>query len=360
MPWGSYSRAAREHNGFGVYEVLGMRPVFAPTTCLIVALLALLVPHSGGAQTATPAGAGAIIRVDPRFDALVPAGATIEKVVEGFVFLEGPVWIGAESRLLYSDLRGNAIYQWTAAEGARDYVKPFFTGDGTGLRGVGPNGVALDAQARLLVCVYGSRSVIRLEPDGTRTTLADRYQGKRLNSPNDLVVARDGTVYFTDPSFGLEGMDASPLRELDFNGVYRLRPNGELELLTREQERPNGLVLSPDESILYVANSGGAVTGWLAYDLGPAGLANKRVFFDVTGVEGAGGADGMKVDLAGNVYATGPGGVWIIAPDGTHLGTIRPDEALTNVGWGDDGRTLYITGRTALYRIRLSARGAVQ
>ena len=312
------------------------------------------------AQTETPAGAGVIVRLDPRLDALVPAGAAIEKVVDGFVFLEGPVWLSGESRLLYSDLRGNAIYQWTAADGASDYAKPFFTGDGTGLRGVGPNGVALDAQGRLLVCVYGSRSVVRLEKDGSRTTLADRFEGKRLNSPNDLVVARDGTVYFTDPSFGLEGMDNSPLRELSFNGVYRLKPNGQLELLTREQERPNGLVLSPDESILYVANSGGAVTGWMAYDLGPSGLSNKRVFFDVTGVQGEGGADGMKVDLAGNVYATGPGGVLVIAPDGTHLGTIRPPEALTNVGWGDDGRTLYITGRTALYRVRLSARGATQ
>jgi gluconolactonase len=240
----------------------------------------------------------------------------------------------------------------------RDHSKPFFAGDGAGLRGVGPNGIALDAEGRLLACVYGSRSVIRIEKDGTRTTLADRYQGKRLNSPNDLVVAGDGTVYFTDPSFGLEGTDNSPLREQTVNGVYRIRPNGEVTLLTGEQERPNGLVLSPDERTLYVANSGGAVTGWYAYDLGPAGLSNKRVFHDITGVQGEGGADGMKVDLDGNVYATGPGGVWVIAPDGTHLGTIRPPEALTNVGWGEDGRTMYITGRTALYRIRLSARGA--
>ena len=276
------------------------------------------------------------------------------------MFLEVPAWRSRDSRLLYSDLRGNAIYQWTQANGASDYVKPFFTGDGTGLRGVGPNGVALDAQGRLVVCVYGSRSVVRLEPDGSRTTLAAEYQGKRLNSPNDLVIARDGTVYFTDPSFGLEGMDKSPLRELDFNGVYRLRPNGQLDLLTKAQERPNGLALSPDESILYVANSGGAVTGWMAYDLGPSGLSNARVFYDITGVQGEGGADGMKVDSAGNVFATGPGGVWIIAPDGKHLGTISPGESLTNVGWGDDGRTLYITGRTALYRIRLSTRGAIQ
>jgi gluconolactonase len=320
-----------------------MRPWFGIGNTLVAAMAGFVLGtvSPAGAQTETPAGAGVIIRHDARFDALVPAGATIGKVADGFVFLEGPVWRSADSRLFYSDLRGNAIYQWTAAEGVRD--------------------VALDREGRLLACVYGSRSVIRLEKDGSRTTLADRFEGKRLNSPNDLIVARDGTVYFTDPSFGLEGTDNSPLRELTFNGVYRLRRNGQLDLLTRELERPNGLVLSPDESILYVANSGGdAVTGWLAYDLNAAGLTNKRVFFDVTGVQGEGGADGMKVDLAGNVYATGPGGVWVIAADGTHLGMIRPPEALTNVGWGDDGRTLYITGRTALYRIRLTARGAVQ
>src|SRR5688572_9055026 len=337
-----------------------MRPGFGLTRARfgVTAALALLAAVSATAQTETPAGVGVIVRLDERFDTLVPQGAAIEKIADGFVFLEGPVWRSADSRLFYSDLRGNAIYQWTAVEGVRDVLKPFFAGDGTGLRGTGPNGIALDAEGRLLACVYGSRSVIRIEKDGTRTTLADRYQSKRLNSPNDLVVARDGTVYFTDPSFGLEGMDASPLREQTFNGVYRLRPNGQLDLLTREQERPNGLVLSPDESIIYVANSGGTVTGWYAYDLRPAGLSNKRVFFDLKGAQGEGGADGMKVDLAGNVYATGPGGVWVIAPDGTHLGTIRPPEALTNVGWAEDGRTLYITGRAALYRIRLSARGA--
>ncbi|WP_428097111.1 SMP-30/gluconolactonase/LRE family protein [Candidatus Rariloculus sp.] len=321
---------------------------------------AAAIPAKSEAQgQAVASGAGSILRVDPRLDTLVPADARIEKIADGFVFLEGPVWIRDESRLLYSDLRGNAIYQWTEAEGASDYLNPFFAGDGTGLRGVGPNGVALDTEGRLVVCVYGSRSVTRLEADGTRTVLADRYEGRRLNSPNDLVVGSDGSLYFTDPPFGLEGFDNSPLRELDFNGVYRLRPDGELELLTRNQARPNGIALSPDESILYVANSGGEVTGWMAYDLGPDGVSNARVFYDITGVEGPGGADGMKVDLAGNVFATGPGGVWVFSPDGTHLGTIQPDEALTNVGWGDDGRTLYITGRTSLFRVRLSTAGQI-
>jgi gluconolactonase len=310
------------------------------------------------------AGAGTISAIDPRFDALVPANAVIEKLADGFVFLEGPAWVVADSRLLYSELRGGtegrgAIYQWAEADGASDYINPFYAGDGTGLRGVGPNGIALDAEGRLVVCVYGSRSVIRVESDGSRTVLADRYDGKRLNSPNDLVIGSDGSIYFTDPPFGLVDFENSALRELDFNGVYRIRPDGELQLLTRDQSRPNGLALSPDESTLYVANSGGEVVGWMAYDLDESGISNGRVFFDITGVEGLGGADGMKVDLAGNVYATGPGGVWVIAPDGTHLGMITPEEGLTNVGWGNDGRTLYITGRTALYRIRLDAEGAL-
>jgi gluconolactonase len=336
----------------------------------ISAVLNSITTHAqadGQAGARTAAGAGTILRIDPRFDALVPADARIEKLADGFVFLEGPAWVSAESRLLYSELRGGsdgqgAIYQWTESEGASDYMNPFYTGDGTGLRGVGPNGVALDAEGRLVVCVYGSRSVIRIEPDGSRTVLAERYDGKRLNSPNDLVVGSDGSIYFTDPTMGLQDFENSPLRELKFNGVYRLRPDGELQLLTADQTRPNGIALSPDESILYVANSagaGGKVVGWMAYDLSASGLSNARVFYDVTGVEGLGGADGMKVDLAGNVFATGPGGIWVIAPDGTHLGTITPDEGLTNVGWGDDGRTLYITGRTALYRIRLATEGAI-
>src|SRR5262245_10266739 len=212
-------------------EVLRLRPgiALARACFATTAALAVLAAALASAQAETPAGVGVVVRIDKRLDALVPQGAAIEKVADGFVFLEGPVWRNADSRLFYSDLRGNAIYQWTAAEGVRDYSKPFFPGDGTGLRGVGPNGIALDAQGRLVACVYGSRSVVRIEKDGTRTTLADKFEGKRLNSPNDLVIARDGTVYFTDPSFGLENMDNSPLREQTFNGVYRVRANGQID-----------------------------------------------------------------------------------------------------------------------------------
>ena len=327
-------------------------------------LTGLLVPLVAAAacgapeQEATP-GAGGILRVDPRLDALVPADARIEKLADGFVFTEGPVWIQSESRLLFSDVRANAIYQWTEAEGAGPFIDPVFEGDVTGRRSISSNGLTLDAEGRLIICEHGNRLISRLEADGTRTTLVDRYEGKRLNSPNDAVYSTDGWLYFTDPPYGLEGLEESPMRELDFNGIYRLSPDGELELLFADQTRPNGIALSPDETTLYVANSDANDKVWYAYDLGDDGLSNRRVFYDVNDQVAPGAADGMTVDLAGNIFATGPGGVWIFAPDGTHLGSIQPDEVPANVGWGDDGRTLYMTAQTGLYRIRLTTEGPI-
>lgn len=311
-------------------------------------------------MTAPPdAGAGTILRVDSRLDALVPTDARIEKLADGFIFTEGPVWSRRESRLLFSDVRGNTIYEWTEEDGVSVVIDPVFEGDRTGLRSVSSNGLTLDADGRLVMCEHGHRRISRVEGDGTRTTLVDSYEDSRLNSPNDLAYASDGWLYFTDPGSALEGRDASPLRELDFNGIYRLSPDGELQLLYREQSRPNGIALSPDETILYAANSDPDQKVWMAYDLGEEGVSNPRVFYDVTDQAGEGAADGMKVDTAGNVFATGPGGVWVIAPDGVHLGTIMPDEVPANVAWGDDGRTLYMTARTGLYRIRLSTEGSV-
>ena len=311
-------------------------------------------------EEATPdTGAGTLLRVDPRFDALVPADARIEKLAEGFVFTEGPVWDRTESRLLFSDVRGNGVYQWTESAGTSPVIEPVFEGDRTGLRSVSSNGLTLDADGRLVMCEHGNRRISRVEADGTRTTLVDSYDGNRLNSPNDAAYASDGRLYFTDPGSALEGRDASPLRELDFNGIYRLSPDGELELLYRDQSRPNGIALSPDESVLYVANSDPEQKVWMAYDLGEDGVSNPRVFFDVNDQTAEGAADGLKVDESGNLFATGPGGVWVIAPDGTHLGTIMPDEVPANVAWGDDGRTLYMTARTGLYRIRLTTGGAI-
>ena len=316
-------------------------------------------PEPGPAEAAPDTGAGTILRVDPRFDALVPPDARIERLAEGFVFTEGPVWDRAESRLLFSDVRGNGVYEWTESAGTSPVIEPVFEGDRTGLRSVSSNGLTLDAEGRLVMCEHGNRLISRVEADGTRTTLVDRYEGNRLNSPNDATYASDGWLYFTDPGSALEGRDASPLRELDFNGIYRLSPDGDLELLYRDQSRPNGIALSPDESVLYVANSDPEQKVWMAYDLGENGVSNPRVFFDVNDETAEGAADGLKVDDAGNLFATGPGGVWVIAPDGTHLGSIMPDEVPANVAWGDDGRTLYMTARTGLYRIRLATGGAI-
>ena len=309
---------------------------------------------------ASPEVVGSVLRIDPRLDAIVPPEARIEKLAEGFVFSEGPVWDRRESRLLFSDVRGNAAYAWTEAGGARTFIDPVYEGDLAGLRSYGSNGLTIDAEGRLILCEHGNRVISRLEADGSRTTLVGEYEGRRLNGPNDATYASDGWLYFTDPGSGLEGRDESPLRELDFNGIYRLGPEGELELLHRDQPRPNGIALSPDETTLYVANSAADDIRWMAYDIGADGASNPRVFFAIDDAQGAAGvADGMKVDLAGNVFATGPGGVWVLSPEGQHLGTIVTGEVTANVAWGDDGQTLYMTASTGLYRVRLATAGAI-
>ncbi len=326
----------------------------------------LSAPTEGDGQStaggeAQPAGSpvGEIQRFDPRVDALIPADATIEKLADGFNFIEGPVWDRQNSRLLFSDVRGNEIYEWSETTGATTFIDPVFEGDRTGKGSVSSNGLTLDAEGRLIICEHGNRRISRLEADGSRSVVVEDFSGGQLNSPNDAVYASDGSLYFTDPPYGLEGLEESPVRELDFNGIYRLSPGGDLELLVRDQTRPNGIALSPDESTLYVANSDAENKVWMAYDLDASGASNGRVFYDVNDQVAAGAADGMKVDLAGNLFATGPGGVWVMAPDGTHLGTIVTGEVTANVAFGDDGRTLYMTASTSLYRVRLSTEGPI-
>ena len=258
---------------------------------------------------------GEIQRVDPRLDALVPAGAAIEKLADGFAFIEGPVWDRPNARLLFSDVRGNEIYQWSEADGASTFIDPVFEGDRTGKRSISSNGLTLDAEGRLVICEHGHRRISRVEADGSRTVVVESYEGGQLNSPNDAVYGSDGSLYFTDPPYGLEGLEESPDRELDFNGVYRLSPDGEFALLVRDQSRPNGIALSPDETTLCVANSDAENKVWMAYDLDGSGASNGRVFYDVNDQDAPGAADGMKVDTVGNLFATGPGGVWIISPD---------------------------------------------
>ena len=319
-------------------------------------------------ETAAPmppadTGDGTILRVDPGFDALVPLDARIEKLADGFMFTEGPVWVrrgSGEPHLLFSDIPANAIKKWSPSEGVTDFMSPVFEGDPGQRSQVGSNGLLLDAEGRLILCEHGNRRVSRIEADGSLTVLVDRYDGKRLNSPNDGVFHSNGWLYFTDPPYGLAGQDEDPTKELDFNGIYRLSPEGELELLVSDQTRPNGLGFSADERTLYVANSDGNQKVWFAYDVLEDGrLGPGRVFFDVQAETATGAADGMTVDDDGHLFATGPGGVWVFRPDGTHLGTIQPDEVPANAAWGDDGSTLYMTARTGLYRIRLSTTGPI-
>ena len=321
-------------------------------TGLIMALSLLAPVH-----TAAQAGAGTIVRVQDAVNRLIPADAQIEKLSGGFVFTEGPVWHTQFNHLMFSDLRSNAIHIWNDNSGLSTFKQPVFEGESDSTS-VGSNGLNIDSEGRLLLMEHGNRRVSRIESDGSTTVLADRYQGKRLNSPNDSAFHSNGWLYFTDPPYGLAGLEDDPARELDFNGIYRLSPDGDLELLEANQTRPNGLAFSPDERTLYVANSDADNKVWMAYEVQDDGsIANGRVFYDVNDQNETGAADGMKVDVDGNIFATGPGGVWIFDPEGNHLGTIKPDEVPANVGWGDDGSTLYMTARTGLYRIKLSTRG---
>ncbi|MGH9848025.1 MAG: SMP-30/gluconolactonase/LRE family protein [Blastocatellia bacterium] len=304
-----------------------------------------------------------IVRSDPRFDKLVPAGAKVEKLAEGHRWTEGPVWNRKENYLLFSDIPNNAIYKWQEGKGESLFLQPAgysgsapFTG-----KEPGTNGLIYDAEGRLVSCDHGDRRVARLNDDGkTKTTLVDRFEGKRLNSPNDLVYKSNGDLYFTDPPYGLPKQD-DPSRELDFCGVYRLAKNGKLTLLTKEITRPNGIAFSPDEKKLYVACSDREKAVWMAYDVKPDGmLANGKVFFDATAwakEKRPGLPDGLKVDKDGNLFATGPGGVHVFAPDGKLLGTFDTGVPTANVAWGDDGSTLYITANTALLRVKLATKG---
>jgi gluconolactonase len=326
-----------------------------------VALLALLdrAPVSAAAQpNAAPVK---IQRFDPRFDELVPRDAVVEKLADGFAWVEGPVWNRAGRFLLFSDVPNNSIFRWKPDEGISLFLKPSgYTGSApfTG-KEPGSNGLAYDAQGRLIFCQHGDRSISRLEKNGARTALVSRYQGKRINSPNDVIVRSNGDLYFTDPPFGLPKAFDDPAKELDFCGVYRVKPDGTVTLLTRDMIAPNGIGFSPDEKTLYVADS--RRTAWFAFDVQPDGsLANRRVLLDASErLKGRPGvADGLKVDARGNLFAAAPGGIIVIAPDGTILGSFEFGVATGNCAWGEDGSTLFVASNTAIYRIRLRTKGA--
>ena len=328
-----------------------MRPAF-----LLLALAALAAAQPPRSYPAI----GTIHRLDPALDALIPPDAKIEVLASGFDWSEGPVWDAAGKRLLFSDIPRNSIYAWTPEKGIELFLKPSgYTGAAPYGREPGSNGLAFDRQGRLILCEHGDRRVARMDMDGGKVTLADRYQGKRLNSPNDAVVHSSGDVYFTDPIYGLPQGAKDPRRELDFCGVYRWSArDGSVTLLYKDLPRPNGIALSPDEKTLYVANSEGSKAIWMAFPVLADGNAGEgRVFVDATPMKLRGGPDGMKVDRDGNIWATGPGGIHVMTPQGKLLGRIETGEATANVAFGDDGSTLFITADMYLCRVKTKAKG---
>ncbi len=298
-------------------------------------------------------------RVNTALDAIVPEDTTIEKLADGFIFTEGPVWV-PEGYLLFSDPNANTIYRWSPDGQVSVFrTKSGYAGTDIGEYGQpGSNGITLDPEGRVTIDEHGNRRVVRIEKNGAVTVLADRYDGKRLNSPNDLVYRSDGTLFFTDPPFGLPKAFDDRRKELPFSGIYSLK-DGKLRLAAKDLTGPNGLAFSPDERYLYVGNWDEKKKIVMRYEVDSDGsLSHGVVFFDMTSAPGDDALDGVKVDVQGNVYVSGPGGVWILSPEGKHLGTIAGPEHPHNLAWGDnDGRTLYLTAQTGLYRIRLKIPG---
>jgi gluconolactonase len=345
------------------------------TRVLMIALAGALAYSSAAAQTASDK---AVERLDPALDALVSADAKVELVKGGFGFTEGPVWVqkGREGYLLFTDIPGNVIWKLTPNGEASVYLSQVgYTGPEVwrwgGLQNngrertdpqfeefamIGADGLTLDRQGRLIVATFAGRSLMRVEPNGQRTVLADRFEGKRFGGPNDVVVKRDGAIYFTDTFGAFRLREKDPRRELDFNAVYRWK-DGKLSQVVKDMPATNGLAFSPDEKYLYVNGSRDNYVN--RYEVGPDGaLANGKLFIDMRGHSERGITDGMRVDTKGNLYETGPGGVWVISPEGKHLGTIRAPEQSTNVGFGDpDKKTLYIAARTGIYKIRVNTPG---
>lgn len=334
---------------------------------VVFAAIALAWNSAAGARMSLPPPADQfpistkIVREDPRFDELIAADARLEVLASGFKWSEGPVWIKDGGYLLFSDVPRNVVMRWKETEGLSKFMKP---SGYTGVVDYGPepgsNGLTLDSEGRLVMCEHGDRRVSRLERMGGKRTLVDNYEGKRLNSPNDVVFKSNGDLYFTDPPYGLPENFEDPRRELDFYGVYRLSPDGRVTLLTKEMTRPNGLAFSPDEKTLYVAQSDPARAVWMAFPVEDDGtLAAGKVFSDATPLvnQMPGLPDGLKVDRAGNVFATGPGGIHVFTPDGHLLGRIETGQATANCAWGDDGSTLYITADSYLLRIKTRTKG---
>lgn len=334
---------------------------------VVLAFLLIGLCRQGNAQTTPYPTIGQIIRLDSRLDKLIPKDAKIDVLASGFVWTEGPVWVKNHPDgdfLLFSDVPQNTIFKWTAKEGVTTFLKPSgYTGTGTYGDEPGSNGLTIDRKGQLIACEHGDRRVTAMPLNGIggKRTLADNYNGKRFNSPNDVVAHSNGSYYFTDPPYGMPKKEKDPTRETEGFGVYRIGQNGAVTLVVPDLTRPNGIALSPDEKTLYVAQSDPERPVVMAYPVQADGSVGKgRVVFGADGLKKQnlqGGFDGMKVDRDGNLWVTGPGGVLVLSPTGDFLGHVRIGGATANCAWGDDGTTLYITADMYLCRLKTTARG---
>jgi gluconolactonase len=315
-------------------------------------------------MTSTAKLAGSIERFDAALDAIVPANWKIEQLASGFIWSEGPVWISSGNYLLFDDVPGNTMYRWSQRDGVSVFLRPsgYAGDDPTIFAEPGSNGLFPDSDHTILMADHGNRQVARFDVrTRQKTPLATHFEGKRFNSPNDVIKRRDGVIFFTDPPYGLKGRNASPHKELPFNGIYRLEPDGSVHLIYRDMTFPNGLSLMPDERTLIVANSDPHRPIWMAFTLNAAGdVTGERVFADVSDLKrehNPGLPDGLRIIYDGTVFATAPGGVLIMNSTGERLGMIRTGTAISNCAFGDDGHTLYLTSHQYLARIRLAVNG---
>jgi len=332
----------------------GNGPLSAPPDNFVWIRSASIELFNGAKAAVSAPALTEILRADPALDEVLEPHAQFERLAGGFLFTEGPAW-HPDGYLLFSDPNANTIYRW-APDGLLSQFR-----SKTGYQGLdigeygqpGSNGLTFDRDGRLTICEHGNRRVVRLEKNGVVTVLADRFEGRRLNSPNDLTFRSDGALYFTDPPFGFPNAYEDKRREQSDFGIYCLK-DGKLSRVAAELRGPNGLAFSPDERTLYVTNWDEKRKVVMSYECAPDGsLSGGRVFFDMTSTPGPIALDGIKVDQAGNLYVCGPGGLWILSPSGKHLGTVRGPELPANITWGDeDNRTLYATARTGLYRLR--------
>jgi gluconolactonase len=334
-----------------------------PLTAAIIALASFASISFAQPQPAQPLQKIDIIRLDPRFDKLVPVNVNVERIVSGRQWVEGPVWNRKEGYLLFSDIPTNSIYKWHAGKGVSQFLQPSGYTGRTPFEGrePGSNGLTFDSEGRLVLAEHGDRRVSRLEKDGRKRTLVDRYEGKRINSPNDVVFKSNGDLYFTDPPFGLPKSFDDPRKELSFQGVYKYSRDGKLTLLTKDIKAPNGIAFSPDEKRLYISNADPMNAVWMVFDVTADGtIESGKVSFNATAWAKTkpGAPDGMKVDREGNIFGAGPGGIHVISPDGKHLGSIETGAPTGNVAWGEDGSSLFITSNTNVFRLKLTPKGA--